>query len=337
MAKPRALYWIGAAIALALGAGCGGGRHEPTGVENLATLKGQTIGVVALDSIASLDLRYVLQKGASVNSKALGGDVRYVEAPGDSLPDMLKRGDVAVAVLPPQVAFSLQSDKSYRVRTHLAAAMQDITGSPVMATALLTYRDETTAHPDALAEARRMLRESTSYFQANRDDVLDSIVGAQSLNNDYVRWQSERQRIVLGDNSRAVQQALLDLWQAAVDIGDITDSPTLDDVLFRETGASHNSGGRQTISIAVLDDASHRGALYAIEQGMVKSNLVDLDITYLSTSALGQAIAAREYDIVEGSPMLVATDRGSRLDLVVLSGGVEDLDSTLLFDYSRGE
>jgi hypothetical protein len=303
-------------------------------VKQLPALKGQTIGLVALDSIASLELRYVLQEGAHVNSKALGGDVRYVEAPGDSLPDMLKRGEIAVAVLPPQVAFAVQSDKSYQIRAHVASASRNISGSPVLSSVLLTYRDETTAHPDALAEARRMLRESTSYFGANQDDVLGSIVRARSLDKDYVGWQSGRQRVVLGDASRGVQQALLDLWGAAVDVGDITEAPALDEALFGDKGAKRHEGGRQTISIAVLDDAPHRAALYAIAQGVVRSSLVDLDVTYLPPGGLVQAIDAREYDVVEGTPMLVATDKGSRLDLVVLSGAVEDIDSTLLFAYT---
>lgn len=335
MRRPGTLCWLLAAAVLIVGAACGGNSGTGKGVGGLATLKGQTIGLVALDSVASLELRYVLQEGAHLNSKALGGDVRYVEAPGDSLPGMLQRGDVAVAVLPPQAAFTVWDDKSYQIRAHIAQASRDITGSPVMSSALLTYRDETTAHADALAEARRMLRESTSYFQANHDDVLSSIVREKSLDKAYVDWQSDRQRVVLGDASRSVQRALLDLWGAAEDVGDITEAPTLDEALFRDQGGGGQEGGRQTISIAVLDDALHRAALYAIAQGYVRSSLVDLDITYLPQSGLAQAIDAREYDVVEASPMLVATDRSSRLDLVVLSGAVEDVDGTLLFDYGR--
>ena len=204
-----------------------------------------------------------------------------------------------------------------------------------MSSVLLTYRDETTAHSDALGEARRMLRESTSYYEANHSDVLKAIVRRQSFDKEYVDWQSDRQRVVLGDASRGVQQALLALWGAAVDVGDITEPPTLDEALFRDQGGKRGEGGRRTVSVAVFDDALHRAALYAIAQGFVQSSLVDLDITYLPQSGLAQAIDAREYDVVEASPILVAIDKGSRLDLVVLSGAVEDIDSTLLFEYSR--
>lgn len=332
MLSKRASSWLLAAVVVAV-AGCGGGSDHSTGAKDLSTLRGKTIGLVALDSVASLELRYVLQEAAGVDSRALGGDVRYAEAPADSLPGMLERGEVAAALLPPQAAFSLVGDASLGIKAHLAEAMRDLTGSPVMATALLTFRDEADANSDALTAARRMMSQATSYFDANRSDVLESIVSDQSLDEDQVRWQVERQRIVFGDSSRRAQRALAALWDAAVVTGDITDSPSLDDVLFSDSSGRREDNGRQTVSLAVLDDAGRRAALYAIEQGIVTSNLVDLDITYLSSSLLGQALAAREYDIVEGSPILVATMKSQRLDLVVLSGAVEDADSTLLFDY----
>jgi len=320
-----------------LAVACGGGGSDSTGVEGLVSLKGETIGLVALDGPASLELRYVLQEGAGVNSKALGGDVRYMEAPGDSLPDLLQNGDVAAAVLPPQVAHSLQDDNRYQIQARVAAAMGDLTGAPVMATALLTYRDEANTNPTSLGEARRMLRDSTSYFMANQTEALDAIAQDGELDDEFARWQAERQRIVLGDASEAIEASLVALWDAAVLTGDIAEAPVLDDVLFREGAADEVGGGRKTVSIAVLDDAIHRAALYAIEQGTVESALVDMDVTYLSPGGLQQAIEAREYDIVEAMPLLVVTGTSRRLDLVVLSGGVQDLDSTILFSYSTGE
>jgi hypothetical protein len=198
-----------------------------------------------------------------------------------------------------------------------------------MATALLVHRDEADRRPAAIAEAQRMLKESTSYYWANDGDVLKTILQEDTPEYAFATWQAERQRPVLGDVSEGTQQALKALWDAAVMVGDITTAPLLEDVLFHAEGSSDEN--RQTVSIAVVDDALHRAALYALEQGLVESGFVDISITYLPPSGLAEAIVADEYDIVESSPLLVATGESEGLDLMVLSGGTEDLDSTLLF------
>jgi hypothetical protein len=325
---------VAVAVLAAVASGCGGGGKPGDDAAHIGELKGKSLGVASLDGMPSLELRYLLHSAGGLKASTQGGDVTFVEAPGDSLPEMLDKGSVYAAVLPSQVAFGLLDKSSYRVLDHVSRDVGDIAGTPVLSTVLLTYRDEANSNPDALAEAAQILRESVAYFRANQKAVLRSIVSQQGLDKVYVDWQSKRQRVVFGDSSQQVQKGLIDIWRAAVSLGDITASPALTEALFNPERAPRGAGpGRErtTISIAVLDDATRRGALYAIEQGLVRSQHVDLDITYLSMSGLSEAAGAREYDVVEASPMLVPTARGNRLDLVVLSGGVQDLDSTLLF------
>lgn len=339
MARSSIRPWparVGAVFcALSIGAvlvSCGeGGDEESTGVDALSGLTGDTIGLVSLDSVQSLELRFVLQEGAGIDSRALGGDVRYTEAPLDSLPELLDLGQVDGALLSGQSAHAMQADPDFQQLARIAAAMQDLTGSPVMATALLVHRDEANQHSAAIGEARRMLKDSTSYFRANREDVLRSFLTDGSPELAFATWQAERQRPVLGDASDETQRSLQDLWDAAVAVGDLTTAPSLEASLFDENGSTQERGGRRTVSIAVVDDPLHRAALYALEQGLVESGFVDVSITYLPPSGLADAIVADEYDIVEASPMLVATGASEGLDLLVLSGGIEDLDSTLLF------
>jgi hypothetical protein len=212
-------------------------------------------------------------------------------------------------------------------------AMRDITDQAVLATALLTYRDEQASHPLALAEANRMLDQSVSYFKANHGRVLKAVAGEQSPDLDFARWQAARQRPVFGESGRRIERGLASLWSVATTLGDLTEAPDVEAVLFDPQAGQPEarSGLRRTVSIAVLDDATRRGALYAIEQGFVRSRFVDLSISYLSASGLAEALSAREYDVVEGSAMEVPKAKSGRLDLLVLSGGVEDLDSTLLY------
>ena len=332
----RLCWLIVTLLAVSAAAACGGGSSSTGGSDaGLAALKGKSIGLPALDTVSALELRYLLHEAAGLNASAQAGDVTFVETPGDSLPDMLKSGAIDAALLPPQIAFGLRDDESYRVLSHVTKGARARTGEPILGTVLVTYRDEANANPDALAETKRLLKESVSYFEANERAVLDAIIRRQGLDESYVRWQSERQRAVFGVSSKRVQEQLLDVWEAAKTLGDIKDYPALTEVLFSPDQATLRAaapqGERTTISIAVLDDATRRGALYAIEQGIVRSGLVDLDITYLPLSGLGEATGSHEYDIVEASPLVVPTAKDNRLDLVVLSGGVQDLDSTLLF------
>jgi hypothetical protein len=338
MSFPHKLAWLVGIALLAIAAGgCGDGGTKPAGnPANFGVLKGKSLGVASLDSLPSLELRYLLHERGGLNASPQRGDVTFVEAPGDSLPGMLDRGEVVAAVLPPQIAFGLLNDGRYVVLSHVAREARDAAGAPVLSTVLVTYRDEANANPEALAEATSMLKESVTYFRANQKAVLQSVVRERGLDEGYVGWQSKRQRAVFGDSSQQVQKELVDLWQAAVGLGDITQAQALTEALFSSKRGATNGGKdgqRRTVSLALLDDATRRGALYAIEQGLVRSKHVDLDITYLPLSGLAEAAGSREYDVVEASPMLIPKAKEQRLDLVVLSGGVEDIDSTLLFAY----
>ena len=58
-------------------------------------------------------------------------------------------------------------------------------------------------------------------------------------------------------------------------------------------------GDRVTLSLAVVDSVGYRTALYAIEEGIVTSDSIDVAITYLSPSALAESARSKQYDIVD--------------------------------------
>lgn len=90
-------------------------------------------------------------------------------------------------------------------------------------------------------------------------------------------------------------------------------------------------GDRVTISIAVLDDANRRAALYAIEQGILTSDTVDVDVTYLPLSTIIDVAPAKQYDVIEASPLAVPFGAARDLDYVILSAGLQNRDGTILF------
>ena len=93
-------------------------------------------------------------------------------------------------------------------------------------------------------------------------------------------------------------------------------------------------GDRITISIALRDDANRLAALYAIEQGIVTSDTIDVDVTYLTQSAIAEVALARQYDVIEVTPLAVPLAAVQDFDFAVLSGGLQNSDGTLLFAHA---
>src|ERR1041385_1089017 len=62
---------------------------------------------------------------------------------------------------------------------------------------------------------------------------------------------------------------------------------------------------KEKLSIALNIDPSHAAMTYAIRNGKVSSDLVDLDIHLLDVNALGQATSSRRFDILQLSALAV--------------------------------
>jgi ABC-type nitrate/sulfonate/bicarbonate transport system substrate-binding protein len=99
---------------------------------------------------------------------------------------------------------------------------------------------------------------------------------------------------------------------------------------------ARDGSARTTITLAFLDDPSRRAALYAIDNALVTSDSIDLVTTYVSQSALAEALGGRQYDVLETAAQAVPDSIEGGTDLVVLSGGRLDKDGTLLFVRADG-
>lgn len=336
----RVLSLLAATLALALLAAACGGDEEPAagGLSGPGDLRGKTIGVASLGGAFTLETRYVLQEVYGLDVSPEGGDVTIVELPAESLPTLLSDGEVDAAVMLRLGAFRLLEDENFRVLSHVTEEMRELTGAPIMNSILVTYPDVAEQKTDALSELNRMLAQSVTYFKANQDEVIEAVAADQEVDPRFLRWWWERQDLLLGDLSAEAQERLLDVWGAAKAIGDIEDYPELATVLFRPDGEAPEApmeGDRTTVILALLDDPSRRAALYAIEQGIVTSDTVDPDLTYLPLSAIIEAAPAKQYDVIEATPLVVPRGVARELDFVILSAGLQNLDGTLLF--VRGE
>lgn len=77
-----------------------------------------------------------------------------------------------------------------------------------------------------------------------------------------------------------------------------------------------------TMSLLVVDDDSHRSGLWAIENGEVTSDSVELEITYGQIPALIQATGSGQYDITQTSLPGVALARQGGAELEIVYFGI---------------
>ena len=324
-----------AAAAVLFTAACGGGETATSGITELSGLRGRTIGVTSLIDTFTLEARYLLQEGERLRASPAEGDVTLIEAPAESLPTLLLDREIDAALMRERDAFLLLSDDRFRILSHVTEEVRELTDTAVISSVLITYPDVTEQKREALIEALRLFSESGIYFKTNQSDVVGVVAEADETDPEFLTWWWDRHDLLLGDLSEAVQFQLLSVWNAAVAVGDIETLPELSGVLFSQDGEGDAetlaNGDRTTVSIALLDHPSRRAALYAIEQGILTSDTVDLDITYLPQSALAEAASAGQYDVIETSPLVVALGVERGLAMIILSGALQDQDGTLLF------
>ncbi len=311
---------------------CGGSKSARVGeLTDLSQLKGKTVAVTSLLSATTLEARYVLQEKYGLSAGPAKSDVTLKESNAESLPELLHDGAVDAAIAGDFASVTLSGNQNLLPFSHITKEMRQLTGEPTLTSLLLTYPDVAQEKASALEELNRMLATSVTYFRSNKQGVLRAVAADRDVSRKQLdRWWDGHDT-ALGDLSAGVQQQLLAVWRAAVALGDIDAYPALSDVLFSLQRASARPTGRVTISIAVLDDASRRAALYAIDQDIVRSDLVDVSLTYLPASSLVDAAAARQFDVVEAEPLTVPLGVTNGQKFIVLSGGLVDLDSTLAF------
>ena len=65
------------------------------------------------------------------------------------------------------------------------------------------------------------------------------------------------------------------------------------------------AAAKETVSFGYLADPSHEAVLWALRNGKVKSDKIDVQATGLQISALIQATSARTYDVIETAAMAI--------------------------------
>lgn len=197
-----------------------------------ADLDGKALGVASRGDPSTLAVRYLLQQRYDLDAGAEADGVTLEAAPAESLSPLLQEDEVDAVVMPPAGAFRLADDDGFRVLSHVAADVAELTGAPMMNSVLVTYPDAAETKAAALHEMDRLLVASVTYFKSNRDTVIEAVASEQGGDEEFLRWWWERYDLPLGDLSQEAQEGLIHAWEAARALGDIEGYPDLAEILL---------------------------------------------------------------------------------------------------------
>ena len=82
------------------------------------------------------------------------------------------------------------------------------------------------------------------------------------------------------------------------------------------------AGAKEVVTFGYLADPSHEAVLWALRNGKVTSETIDVQATGLQISALIQATSARTYDVIETAAMAIPRAREHGLDLLIIGSGL---------------
>lgn len=82
------------------------------------------------------------------------------------------------------------------------------------------------------------------------------------------------------------------------------------------------AAAQTTVTFGYLADPSHEAVMWAIKNGRVTSDTVEIEATALDISALIQATPAQTYDVVQTAAMAIPRARERGLDLKIIGTGL---------------
>lgn len=87
----------------------------------------------------------------------------------------------------------------------------------------------------------------------------------------------------------------------------------------------------EEVSVAILDDPSRDMYFHALNEGLVSSEEVDVEVTALTLGPLIEAVGSRQYDVVEGPGIALPRAASRGLNLVAISPSLVNEAGTYLF------
>src|SRR3990170_446992 len=84
------------------------------------------------------------------------------------------------------------------------------------------------------------------------------------------------------------------------------------------SGVTGVASAKEKITVAYLDEDSHRAVFYALEEGLVKSDLITVETRALNIPALIQATGTKQFDVIQTAGVAVpkAAERGLQVKIL---------------------
>ncbi|HSV82522.1 MAG TPA: MqnA/MqnD/SBP family protein [Ramlibacter sp.] len=201
-------------------------------VKSIADLKGKSLGITGLRSMGTSLIRIALWKKHGLNTSVQGGDIRFIEMPGGNLPGALATGRIDATNLVPTQAIAAREDKTLRRLGDISRDLQEIVGTDIVFTLLVGYPERLQAKPDAYREFLRMLKQSSEYALANRDEVFKAI--GQEYNMPPAVLEAWFTRyltfsVEVGDSDR---KSIARVWQLCKELNVVGAYPDVDSVIW---------------------------------------------------------------------------------------------------------
>ena len=209
-------------------AGEGGGVWVKKGspIKSGADLKGKTLASYGLRSTGYMFVREAVQKRFGLNMALEGGDVRQVEVQAPNLPAALATNQAdAAALIHSQAWRALQTGDFVNI-CETGVILNEIHGRLVSAVNV-SYPEKLSARPDAYREFNRMLKASSDYALANRDEVFGAVAKQANIDRKFFDWWFDRTSTVPAIFAPEHAKAVTTAWQIGLAMNMIPSVPNV--------------------------------------------------------------------------------------------------------------
>lgn len=200
-------------------------------IQSLADLEGRTVGTQSLGGTYMAEIRFLLDK-AGVDADPLSGDVTYQELPPATMLDLLQKGALDAAMLSQLPAYRAENDDSIRLLSSISEEVAARVGHPPMTAVLITYGPTAEQKGPALEELNRLLKQSSDYARANKEEVIAAVAARRELEEEYLEYWFTLYDLVWGEPLEQHRPSIEFVWETMRSLGDIDAVPDMDRLAF---------------------------------------------------------------------------------------------------------
>jgi NitT/TauT family transport system substrate-binding protein len=216
-------------------AGEGSAIWVPKGsdIASVEDLKGKKLAVYSLGSSGITLVRIALAEVYGIDVSLEGGDIDFVEMPATAMPAALSTGRVDAATLIHAQAFKATQDGDFVPLVQTSQALQDETGLQMISAVLAGYAEKLDANPANYTEFLRMVQDSRAYALANPEEVFGAVGAEFDIDPAFFDTWFNTYMDFPGTFIPQDREALVYLWDKAIEIGALDSYPPLDEMTWQ--------------------------------------------------------------------------------------------------------